>query len=484
MVARLMPMVAMLLMTVCAWSSSLFIQSEDDQFEDYYKPYTNDSSAQVHTTSIDYSEIAQQITEGCDDDYQKIKAIYQWLCANIDYDITYSIHSADSCLTERRGVCQAYCELFYQIAKPLDIRVEIVNGFSKDNTGFISDIGHSWLFAYTRPERGILLDPTWGAGSLQDNRFVRNENCWMWFNVSPEWMILSHFPNNVDYQMTDSLMTMEEFRTMPPAHPLWREYGLDTHSIYQKLRNGGLSLPTFYGRGEGELQFMEIPLCDSLTIGQTYTFRIRMKSDREFVIINNKERIRKKDWKDEGNGVYSTTFMPRDTMPLFFGLKDRVMENYWNYMVEYAIKPPTAADWELVEKVYPLSVPEAKAVAHLLPEGWRLAGIDDHQLLSLIREQHLTSLPDIFYREGQRLTIVSVPMSRQLECGKSYTFSFRPTPGTQWAIINEGTWQKNWEVKDGVYTITVTPGSSGTLSLNVQMREGGPYVSCLAYEVK
>jgi hypothetical protein len=457
----------------------------NEVYSDIYKEYTDDPDMRIHTSNIDYTELASQITAGCTDRYQSIRAIYEWVCKNIDYDLSLSIHRADSCLLMRKGVCQAYCELFYQIAKAVDIRVEPINGYSKDIDGRIQKEGHTWLFAYTQEKRGILLDPTWGAGRIEEGRYVKDENCWTWFNVEPEWMLLSHYPNLEVYQLIDQPITMEDFHDLPIPHPLWREYGLNMKDIFNSLRgHQTLALPIFYNRGEGQFKIVDIPMCDSLTIGQEYTFRIQMLNDREFIIRNNRVYNQKNDWQSEGNGVYSINFMPRDTVKLTLGLKDLVRANYWNTMLEYRIKPPTVMDWARVEKKYPLCVPDARAVGDIDSEAWKEAGIDGHRLLQIIREQKIKELPTIYREKGQKLKIVKAPMNKQIKAGEKYTFQFRPESGLEWAITNEGDWYRDWEIVDGVYYMTVTPKKTGMMMLCVKMpSDKSKFFSCLMYDV-
>ena len=200
------------------------------------------------------------------------------------------------------------------------------------------------------------------------------------------------------------------------ANPLWREYGLDAKKLFNLAKDNALALPVFYNGGENQFRIIDIPMCDSLTIGQDYTFRIQM-------------------------------LMPRDTVRLTFGLKDRVRSNYWNTMLEYHIKPPTAADWARVEQKYPLSVPEARAVGDIDGKAW----------------EH---------------------MNKQLKCNKEYVFRIKPESGLEWAVVNGTEWFKNWQNDNGIYTLRVTPRKAGMMMLCVRMTEKPPkFISCLMYDV-
>ena len=138
----------------------LFLYSEcfeetSPNYKDYYKKPKNDEDIKVHESHYDFTTLAESITQDCNSDYEKIRAIYKWLCDNIEYDTDYRIYHADECYDERKGVCQAYCELFYYLAKSAGVKSEIISGNSRDSEGHFSEKGHAWIFAYTRKNHGI-----------------------------------------------------------------------------------------------------------------------------------------------------------------------------------------------------------------------------------------------------------------------------------------------------------------------------------------
>ena len=147
---------------------------------------------------------------------EKARAIYDWICDNISYDTTKQIHDAETCYRSRRGVCQAYCELFCYMAETADITAEIITGITKDAEGKISDEKHSWIYVYTHEYDGMFIDPTWGAGSVINGvKFIKNKDNSMWFNVSPYWMIFSHFPDLPYWAKLDITVSEEQFKNLP-----------------------------------------------------------------------------------------------------------------------------------------------------------------------------------------------------------------------------------------------------------------------------
>lgn len=465
-------------MVLCCSVNRAFAQGSN-----LYKDPKDDVEVFIHETKYDYSDFAQKITRGAKGNYQKIKAIYQWICDNISYDTTHSIYDADQCIEKGRGVCQAYCELFYHLAKAVGVQVEIVNGKSKDSKGNVGQEGHAWLFAYTKPNHGMLLDPTWGAGYVNNGKFYRQKNCWLWFDVSPEWMILSHYPDDQSYQLLSNFVSWQDFLSMQSVSDCWLDYGMDGKELYRMAQKRSLALPRVYVGGAGEIELIDFPHSKTLRIGQFYTFRIKMKSGRDFTVWNNTIFSKTDEWKKEGKNIYSISFMPRDTGELGIALREDG-SNRWNNVVVYDIEQPTKADWKKVEAYYPLCLPEVKNVKNLSEEVWNSVGISGQRLLNCIREENIKELPSIHNGKGQRFTIISFPMNKRLKAGQSYTFSFRPQTGLRWALVNGEQWYREWQTKsDGTLSMTITP-TKGSLLLYAQLREGENYWSCIEYDVR
>ena len=479
--AGLVLLTCMWLIVLCCWPIDCLAQHREDS-AGYYKQPDNSKIIPVKS-KYNYVPLATEITAGCNSDYEKIKAVYKWICEHIAYDTSYKIRTADECLKKQKGVCQAYCELFYLLAKAVGVRVETIEGKAKDQTGFVNPAGHAWLFAYTRENYGVLLDPTWGAGSVVGTQFIPDENIWTWFNVSPEWMIMTHFPDDASCQLVENAVTEKEFMAFPPVKLTWMEYGLDGHKLFGRGKKMALVLPQFYNGGEGLIEFIDFPFLTSLRIGIPYTFRIKVNTNRDFAIMNNGVVCEKNEWTDEGNGVYSVKFMPRQTESLSISLRDE-SGSAWGTIVRYGIATPTQTDWDLLALEYPLSTPDMKAVKNLNAKEWAQAGVDERQLAKLIKENNVRELPVLFDSRSHQLTIVAVPMSRELSTGESYTFSFYPKSGVKWAIVNGQEWFTDWQVaEDGMYSMTVSPKTSGKLSLFVQDSEGDAYWPCLEYAV-
>lgn len=321
--------------------------------EVYRLPSTE--SHYISPTRYNYSKVAGSLTEGCKTDFEKIEAIYDWMTRTIAYDTSYSIHTADECYVEKKGVCQAYCELFYRIAEAAGVRVDIISGISRDIYGNVQRGGHSWLFAYTRENYGILLDPTWDAGTVSNRVFTREDYHRAWFGVDPKWMILTHFPENKSDQLLPNPMSEDEFCSMKyPIRKGHNVYGFDIGRIYTAARKGTLSIPEVYSGGYGDLIIIDAPLQKELRVGNEYTFRVKMLTDNKDLILSVCGvwyKVSAGKWKDEGNGIYSITCVPEKEDEVSINLRRKGSDGSASTVICYNVPAPTEEEKQRLAEV-------------------------------------------------------------------------------------------------------------------------------------
>ena len=435
----------------------------------------------IEPTRYNWKNVANTITEGCTTDYERVKAIYRWICANISYDTSYTIYHADECWDNRRGVCQAYSELFYHIATALEIRVDVISGRSKDYSG---DIGrHAWVYAETDKVRhaGVLIDPTWGAGNVDGRVFTRKENDMSWFHVDPYLMIFSHYPDDPSYQLLESPISYEEFFNLPCVKPTAELYGLDAEGLYYHCRNSDATLPKFYFTYDKvHFHIDEIPMVGILRPGATYRFSVRKLHDK-FALICGDEFVYDTEWKYRG-GIYTLDY----TVPCNDDLKlswYNTCDDKYHTIIEYKVTEPTAADLRNLEAKRPFEMPEIKRLKCINKSYLAEMGFDGRRLLQAVRNGSVTSLPDLYQKEV--VTVVDVPLNGVLRAGQAYRFKIQPKVSGNWAIINNDEWHYEWvkSPSGNVLEIIVTP-KPGKLRVSVQRKANDSYYTCLEYKVR
>lgn len=104
--------------------------------------------------------------------YQKVKAIYDYICDNVTYDDinpdTYTVkYTAYGALVKGTAVCQGYACLFYRMCKAASVPVRIITGTSEGE-------GHAWNIVKIGSYY-YNVDATWDADRWFYNYFLKSD---------------------------------------------------------------------------------------------------------------------------------------------------------------------------------------------------------------------------------------------------------------------------------------------------------------------
>lgn len=330
----------------------------------------------VSPTKYDWTNVANEMVKGCFMPYDKARAIYVWLTENIQYDTSYSIHNADAAWKKKKGVCQAYCELFYRIgtAAGLDVRIITGHGRGRENLGKIIE-DHCWIVVNKDPyppkpspfpeaiiyEKGqeeaakiqitkglnrsnaILIEPTWGAGLVEDGKFVKNNNDMSWFDVDPCWMIFTHYPKNpLDQMLGGFALSSTDYKKLPYLHPSYAEYGFDSTDLLSYfIHNGSFDFPRIYPHFGSYIEFVDIPVFSSLLQNEQYSISLIKKRDCHLAIVNGKDFIlddeEHSQWTRNKN-LWTISFVPKRRGTVSLSIRDNVNTELYHCILEYKIK--------------------------------------------------------------------------------------------------------------------------------------------------
>lgn len=433
-------------------------------------------------TRYDWSDLAQSITQGKTTNYDKAYAIYRWLCDNIAYDTSYSIYDADTAYEQKCGVCQAYCEMFYRLGEAVGLSVDIISGQSKDSNGKVSDDGHAWVFVRTNGNAGILVDPTWGAGSVDNGVFTRHEKDDTWFHVDPAWMIFTHYPNDESYQLLDDNIEYSSFISLPPLDPSLGNFGFKADGLLvSSLAGNILDMPKCFD--PCKIKIAKIPHDGTLRVGATYDFILEPEVDYEFVIINGGEY--EKSW-ESNNGYHMIKFVPGEADKLVVGYRKRGSKDKWTHLLSYKVANPTSGDISNLEKIAPHKSPAFKNLKNFDVDRLRNRGVDMGKLLAAVKRDNIKQLPLIYDAGGFKLD--DVPLNGRLKVGKSYLFAFSPNEEGDWVIINDGKFLREWEQdpQTCAWVTTIVPSAPGkvVLAFKPAAATDNRFSYCLEYDVE
>lgn len=151
---------------------------------------------------------------------QLARAIYTWVSRNIKYNvyITYTPKSEETdeakeiqkILSERKGVCQEYTLIFKTLVQEAGMEAYIINGYNRQNGTLLPD-PHQWC-AVRIEGKWYMFDPTWGAGFVEDYKFVPSSNH-RFCKLPSDTLLKTHMPFDPLFQFRERPLTYEEFDT-------------------------------------------------------------------------------------------------------------------------------------------------------------------------------------------------------------------------------------------------------------------------------
>lgn len=134
--------------------------------------YYNTTYAQEEALTAEVDNLIAQLNVSGASDYDKIKAIYDYMCKNIAYDYDglaagtdRTIYSAYAALVKKKAVCQGYAILFYRLALEMGLDARVITGTS-------SGEGHAWNIVKLE-NKYYNLDATWDAGRTKYDYFLK-----------------------------------------------------------------------------------------------------------------------------------------------------------------------------------------------------------------------------------------------------------------------------------------------------------------------
>jgi len=165
---------------------------------------TADQTAQVDAyVNAHYNAV---ITPGMTD-YQKLKAIHDYITGNFQYDTSLQSYSAYSLIQSGKGVCQAFTMLYYKFVTKAGIGCRTVlrgltPGSSATGTSGGNTENHTWNLVQLRG-KWYHVDVTWDdpiGGSPNDNYFLKGNTT---LSANHTWdTAMYDFVSDTDYVPT------------------------------------------------------------------------------------------------------------------------------------------------------------------------------------------------------------------------------------------------------------------------------------------
>lgn len=176
------------------------------------------------------ASVARHIAQGERDPWMRVKAVHDYVADRVSYDVEsyragkYPPQDAETVFRTRRSVCAGYANLLAAMGQAAGDEIVVIGGDARTNGRDLTGEGHAWNAARIGG-RWTLLDATWDAGFLKEDRFVKRYSTEFLF-TPPEVQGLSHFPEEEQWQLRRPALSRGEFLRQPLMRPLFYAEGL------------------------------------------------------------------------------------------------------------------------------------------------------------------------------------------------------------------------------------------------------------------
>ncbi|MEG3438649.1 transglutaminase domain-containing protein [Pannus brasiliensis CCIBt3594] len=189
--------------------------------------------------SLDYqgnsvAELAALLSRFAITPAEKARAIYTWIAYHINYDVSgflrgnYGDTSPSAVLSSRSTISAGYANLYQALAKEMGLDTASIAGYARGSDYLVGNpdaINHVWN-AVKIENAWYLVDPTWGAGTVNGENFQASFNPY-YFATPPEQLIYSHFPVRSPWQLLSQAYTKEQFDSLPSVSSNFFADGLE-----------------------------------------------------------------------------------------------------------------------------------------------------------------------------------------------------------------------------------------------------------------
>ena len=197
--------------------------------------------------------LAKQLASLGKTDLEKVRAIFRWITAHIDYNVMpvssdkkisrqVYIEPEDSglvlpSLNERvaakvlkNGIafCEGYSRLFKTLCDHAGIKAEIIYGYGRTNSNRRFAVNHTWNSVYI-DSAWYLLDVTWASGVVSyGNEYVRQYND-LYFLTSPGEFIRDHYPEDPQWTLLSNPPVYREYSQSPFRYSGYMKAGVSSY---------------------------------------------------------------------------------------------------------------------------------------------------------------------------------------------------------------------------------------------------------------
>lgn len=285
--------------------------------------------------------LAVALTRGMTSERDKAESIYRWIAHNVAYDVAGLVArrataaTVSEILVQGVALCDGYSELFRRLAELAGLEAYTIIGYAKAY-GYVPGAefrapNHAWNAVKIDGE-WHLLDVTWGAGRIDQLRFIRGYDDF-WFLTPAEEFAFSHLPAEERWQLLDEPLSLDEFEAQPAITPAQFVAGFAPLYLRALMADPTFrAIPDVFMYGRRRIRIHNVPLRKELRAGQSRDFRLEVDGATEVVVVNDGVWYR----LQELDGVFSGEVLLRPGQLTVNARYPERGDVYWPVMV-YAV---------------------------------------------------------------------------------------------------------------------------------------------------
>lgn len=165
-------------------------------------------------------EFAKELTKNLNTEHEKYRAIFRWVCENVEYRKGRDLDEADDVYKKKKTEVRGFAIIVEAMCHAVGIKCETVAGFIKTNPynhipKAMKEPDHAWNAVFLAGE-WHLSDASLGAGVVEPRRKkfyqqFREE----WFLPDANFFIYTHYPEDVRWMLHDIEFKKNTFKKGP-----------------------------------------------------------------------------------------------------------------------------------------------------------------------------------------------------------------------------------------------------------------------------
>jgi hypothetical protein len=206
---------------------------------------------------LDLKNLSHKLTDNLTTDVEKFRAIYRWVCENIDYDYNafrknqaqrqklktpeelkawnqkIRVEVYKNLIEDKKTVCTGYAYLVKELSNHSNIPCEILDGYGRNAVSNVRGpaiANHQWN-AVRLNNKWYLADATWSSGAyhLPERAFKRkyDDN---YFLADHALFVRNHYPLDTAWLLLGDKPTLDRFLSRPLVYSPLYKYGI--HKFY------------------------------------------------------------------------------------------------------------------------------------------------------------------------------------------------------------------------------------------------------------